>query len=71
MTSMMDTGGKHPIVYQRGTNLRLGRRTGDLDQMGRRDSYRTTFAVTFDPSGTPQNMESQYDYSVMMCDETR
>ena len=28
-----------------------------------------TWEVTYDPSGTPQGMRSQYDYSVLMCEE--
>ena len=70
MTPLADTDGKHPhrvpaqpVICV--SNQQLGQwieRAGEIP-------YGTRFEVTYDPSGTPLRMRSQYDYSVMMCDE--
>ena len=70
MTPIADTDGKHPyrvaaksVVCVSSSELAAWiKRAGEI-------SYGTTFEVTYDPSGTTQKMRSQYDYSVMMCDE--
>src|SRR5687768_13751855 len=70
MTPVADTDGKHPYRVAAAPVICISPRTiGEWTQRAGQIDYGLSWEVTYDPSGTPQRMRSQYDYSVMMCDE--
>lgn len=70
MTPKADTDGKHPFrVAANGVTCVSRAELANWISRAGAIEYGTTFEVTYDPSGTPERMRSQYDYSVMMCAE--
>lgn len=70
MTPLADTDGKKPyrvtaqpvICVSPGTIAAWKRQAGAIENG-------QTWEVTYDPSGSPGRMRSQFDYSVLMCEE--
>lgn len=70
LTPLADTHGKQPfrvdaervVCVSEAELSRWITRAGGLE-------YDTVFEVTYDPRGTVARMRSQFDYSVLMCEE--